>query len=67
MFRGLGNEVAVVNWRTFEWAFRSRVGGKAESLDQALETGLAWGEGSNGRLRDVKVAADVGQKSVQSK
>ena len=49
VFRGLDDEVAVVNWRTFEWAFRSRVGGKAESLDQALEIDCLR-EGSNGRL-----------------
>ena len=39
--------------------------GKGGVFDQALDTDCSGG-GSNGRLRDVKVAANVGQMSVQS-
>ena len=39
--------------------------GKGGVFDQALDTDCLGG--SNGRLRQFKAAADVGQKSVQSK
>ena len=62
------SEPLVMRWQWFKEDFLVGVPvarwGKGGVIDQALETDCL--EGSNGRLRDFKVAADAGQKNVQS-